>query len=294
MTQQYGKQAFLIMARHYSRQLNYLLKSLDNQINDIFLHVDKKSTSSRSQLYQCQESKLFEVTRIEVNWAAYSQISAEVVLLKKAVAQGPYEHYHLLSGSDLPIKSNNYIQSFFNNHHDEEFVSIRNINQPVDLKRVKYYYPLQEYIGKKHGFLWFIQKILMYSQKIIMVNRLKKNHFNLYGKGANWFSITDNLAKYLIRKESLITSAFKYGQAVDEMFVQTIILNSQKKFKLYHNGKANLRFIKWQSGNSPEVLKGSKVLSEMLDSGCVFARKFDEAKDKQIIDYLLKEIARSE
>ena len=40
-------------------------------------------------------------------------VNAELLLLKKAVSVGSYQHYHLLSGADLPIKTQEQIVSFF-------------------------------------------------------------------------------------------------------------------------------------------------------------------------------------
>lgn len=37
---------------------------------------------------------------------------------------GPYAYYHLLSGQDLPIKSQDYIHQFFEEHQGKEFVGI--------------------------------------------------------------------------------------------------------------------------------------------------------------------------
>lgn len=46
-----------------------------------------------------------------------------MILLEMAVSHKKYDYYHLLSGQDLPIKTNDYIQNFFISHQGKEFVA---------------------------------------------------------------------------------------------------------------------------------------------------------------------------
>lgn len=49
-------------------------------------------------------------------------VKAELLLLETASMKGPYDYYHLLSGVDLPIKSQDYIHHFFEKNKGYEFV----------------------------------------------------------------------------------------------------------------------------------------------------------------------------
>lgn len=52
--------------------------------------------------------------RTRVNWGGYSQIQAELNLLKAAANSGEdYSYYHLLSGADLPLRPAQEIWGFF-------------------------------------------------------------------------------------------------------------------------------------------------------------------------------------
>lgn len=274
------------MARGISYQLNVLIRSLDDSRNMIFLHIDKKSQINFKQLFEPKNAQIKIVPRIEVNWAAYSLLQVELNLLKCATKIGHFEYYHLMSESDLPIKSNSQIHEFFKDK-DSEFVDINNINAPKTLRRIRYYYPLQEKIGKKHGVLWAIQKLIMYGQIFFKVNRLKKTPNIKFGKGSQWFSITDDFARYILSKETELRKIFYMGQTVDELFVQTVLLNSSFENRI---GSSNLRFIKWKNKNSPEVLSGSADLKEILASDDLFARKFDCRIDSKIVENILNKI----
>lgn len=53
--------------------------------------------------------------------AGISLTKAECATLKAAVAHGPYQHYHLISGMDLPIQKTENIRAFFEANPDKEF-----------------------------------------------------------------------------------------------------------------------------------------------------------------------------
>lgn len=68
-------------------------------------------------------SEIYHTKRINVTWGGFSQIHAELILLLKANDTNHYDHYHLLSGQDLSIQTQENIQSFYLNHSGKEFVS---------------------------------------------------------------------------------------------------------------------------------------------------------------------------
>ena len=101
------KHAFLIMAHGSLPLLRVLLSMLDDERNDIFLHIDRKSDMlDGAEPLVLSKARLFVLEqRVDVRWGNLSQIKAEYVLFEEALKHGPYAYYHLLSGQDLPIKS---------------------------------------------------------------------------------------------------------------------------------------------------------------------------------------------
>ena len=109
------KQAYLIEAHKCDEMLLTLLRMLDVPWNDIFIHMDSKNTDYQPETVECRMkyAKVFHAKRHSVVWGGVSQVKAELVLLKTAVAHGPYQHYHLISGVDLPIQTQEDIRAFF-------------------------------------------------------------------------------------------------------------------------------------------------------------------------------------
>lgn len=83
---------------------------------------------------------------IEVYWGDISQVQVEYLLFETALSHGSYAYYHLLSGTDLPIKSQDYIHAFFQQNAGKEFVGFwQDAAHQRDLERKVFrYYFLQK------------------------------------------------------------------------------------------------------------------------------------------------------
>lgn len=279
-----GKQAYLIMAHRDDKVFRTLLHMLDDEENDIYIHMDIKNS-----LYdECQICKLvrrasiYHTFRSNVMWGGYSQINAEYLLLKMATNNGHYNHLHLMSGQDLPIKPQTEIKRFFMENSEKEFVAFdcHTFEFP---ERVWYKYFFQEFIGKNTN--WNFYRILQSSMVILQKKlHIKRNTDIKFQKGCNWFSITDSLARYIVEKEDWVKKTFKHSFCADEVFLQTIVLNSPFIDNLYYNdsGFNTMRFIDWKRGQ-PYVF-GINDLGELKSSRLMFARKFDADIDESIVD----------
>lgn len=280
--------AYLIIAHRNDYTFQTLLSLLDDERNDVFIHMDIKnrlySPTGTEEHFHC--SNVYHTPeRLNVQWGGYSLIAAELLLLKTATSSGRYKYYHLLSGQDLPIKSQDYIHSFFKSSYGKEFVAFDDSVFKWQ-QRVNLYHIFQEQIGRKQSFPFQINNIFLGFQRLIGINRNKNV---VFPKGANWFSITDDLAHFVLSKEDWIHKTFKYTQAADEIFLQTIVQNSEYVDRLYypvHNNDphAYMRLIDWKRG-SPYIWQIENKL-ELQNSDLLFARKFDCEIDKNIIDYV--------
>lgn len=289
-----NKHAYLILCHNNFSLLSKNLQLLDDARNDIYIHVDKKSCNFHpSQLSpNVKNATLHFVPRISVNWGGFSLIEATLSLLKSA-AQTRHAYYHLISGVDLPLKSQNYIHDFFLTHNGCEFIEFdSNMSRREEfLDRIRYYHIFQDLIGRNPGKTVAIySKLEHYSlclQKHLKIDRTRNSKLN-YGKGCNWFSITHDLAIYIIEHERNIRTHFKYSLCADEMFLQSLVLSSPFKNRICNT---SLRYIDWKRGN-PYTFRFSDY-DDLVSSACLFARKFDENTDSQIINKIFRYVSGS-
>lgn len=286
-----NKHAYLIVAHNNYDLLKKLISLIDDERNDIYIHIDKKSC-----IYNIDElndlvnkSSIFIYKEIKVYWGDISQVNVEVFLLEKAI-KNKYNYYHLLSGSDLPLKTQDYIHSFFLENNGYEFVHFS--EGKVSKKYLEYinkYHFLQKYLRVSkckliNKSMVAIEKLQLLLQKIFFVRRSINIEFQ---KGANWFSITDDLATYIISKKEWIKKTFKYTKSADEFFIQTIVINSKFKDRLYSKKfdddyHSCMRYIDWKRGG-PYVFR-LKDFNELIESDYLWARKFDENIDDKIVE----------
>ena len=289
------KHAYLIIAHNQFELLKKLILSLDHKDNDIYLHIDKKATDFERSTFDglLSHSKLIILeNRLDVKWGDYSQIECELQLIKRAVL-GEYDYYHLMSGVDMPLKSQDEIHEFFNQNNGTLFVHFDSEKvSETELKKVKKYHFI---ISKNKNIIKkLLSKILMAVQ--FFIDRTKKRDFT-FQKGANWFSITNDFACYLLEQEEFIKKTFKHTLCCDEFFLQTVLYNSPFKDKIVKDNFCNnyqniLYCIDWERG-SPYVYTMDD-LDMLLSSNMFFARKFDYEKHGDIVDALFEKINKGE
>lgn len=110
------KHAFLIIAHNEYPILEVLLSMLDDERNDIYLHIDKRAVALYQKIkgFKTKKAGFYLIEKsIKVYWGDISLVKAEYLLFETALKNGTYVYYHLLSGTDLPIKSQDYIHEFF-------------------------------------------------------------------------------------------------------------------------------------------------------------------------------------
>lgn len=275
------KQAYLIEAHKCDEMLLTLLRMLDVPWNDIFIHMDSKNTDYQPETVECRMkyAKVFHAKRHSVVWGGVSQVKAELVLLKTAVAHGPYQHYHLISGVDLPIQTQEDIRAFFEANPDREFVHFDpHPFSPFNDERVYYRHFFQNIDLRRHPVLGVINGILLSGQKLLKIKRNQDVHFT---KGSNWFSCTDGFARYLLTKEEWILQVLDKTFCSDEFFVQTLIAQSPYQDKIYQGpGDTSARAIDWDRGN-PWVWKYAD-LEQLKASPCMFARNLISKKNRSL------------
>ena len=307
------KHAYLILAHNQFEQLAFLVSLLDHQNNDIFIHVDKKSNFNDSQKNLIESStnlsKVYFTERVAVSWGGYSQIEAEMLLFK--AAGDSYYFYHLISGVDLPLSSQQRIHNFFDDYPNYSFLTFMNIEENgEDINRFKYYHFFESFtyrtlpgaIGKLAFKIY--RNLEVWIQKLLRVDRYKL--FNVSPmKASQWVSLPSDIVQLLIDRETDIEKMFKKSFLNDEVFLPMILNKELRNYKVYdasmnHGYKkefqGNLRYINWWDGKPYTWTDSEKDLQELrlaAKNGYLFSRKFEidkYPKIKELIIELTKEI----
>ena len=286
------RHAYLILAHEDTLVLRRLLALVDDERNDIFIHIDKNSKDiSIENILKCVKKSKVNINRkYRVYWGNNSIALAELELIKQA-SKGQYHYYHILSGADLPIKSKEEIWDFFESHEGKEFIHFGTKEYQNDIRcRYNQYHFFSKQLGRKRDKKFWVdmETYSLAIQRRLHIDRTKKVSYAFYG-GANWGSITNNLAQYIVKNIGKYKRSFQFTQNSDELMLQTIVMDSPYMNSVYHlkfdnDYQACVRHIDWNRGN-PYVFKRNDF-TELIQSKNMFARKFDEKVDSDIVEKL--------
>lgn len=281
-----SRHAYLIMAHSDPEQLQNLVSAIDDERNDIYIHIDGKSDISIFKSITSNLSPIkFIENRIDVFWGDPSQIYAEYKLLR-FVNRGGYARIHLLSGADYPLRSQDYIHDFFDSHKEEEFIDFEDeskINGELRKKMRLYNLFLKNTSNSNHyiaSLFAFARRVMLVLQMAIGINR--HYFFDTIKKGSNWVSITQKFADELLKHEQLIKNEYHLTHCSDEIYKQTIAWSCGFKDRISPLG--NLRMIDFKRGNksSPYTYRESDY-EELINSSSLFARKFSTDRSGNLV-----------
>lgn len=295
-----NRHAYLIIAHDQPELLQILISLIDDVRNDIFITIDSRTDINIFKNIKAQNSNLFFTPRSNNRLGSIKQIETEFLLFEISQNHGNYSYYHLLSGQDLPIKSQDYIHEMCDTLQGKEFVGFEK-ESPQSLKvldnKTRYFYILQDHFRCSNIFekiiVRLIQKSSLSLQKIFRVKRRYKLELK---KGCNWVSITDEFCKYLIKHKAEILQMFNHTFCPDEIFLQTLLWNSPYKNNIYDyedEYHSCLRYIDWKRGK-PYIWKENDF-DELINSTnkCFFARKFN-VQDKNLINKIVMFLNKNE
>jgi hypothetical protein len=279
------KHAYLILAHTDFNLLEKLIFALDDIRNDIYIHFDKKTQTIPT--LKTNYSKLYILkNRIKVYWGDVSVVEAEYALFEEASHNGHYYYYHLLSGADLPLKSQNYIHHFFYEKQGLEFIGFSTYDYKAEVyRKVNYYHLFPRDFHSRNFFIKLFRAIFLRMQFVLCIRRNKNINFK---KGTQWVSVTNDFVSYIISKKKEVLNTYHHTFCSDEIFVQTLCWNSSFRKRVYDNtdeGHGCVRMIGWTNNQIKKWEE--KDYDKLMQSDALFARKFC-SKHIELVDRILK------
>ena len=281
------RHAYLIISHNEFMVLEKLVRALDVEWNDIYIHFDKKLKSCPA--FETLHAGLHILKeRTDIRWGHISLIKAEYALFESAYSRGGYSYYHLLSGVHFPLKSQDYIYNFFEGLKDKEvFASVPNCDYQTNQKMRRYNFFMKNFMHKDYRirrlnqFLW---KVCIRIQKELHIFRNKERSYKI---ASEWVSVTNRCVGYMLQNKKEVLKRYRFTLAGDEFFIPSELSESPLKDNIYYYDR--LLKCDFDGGSSPRVYH-SEDYEELLDSDCLFARKFSQT-DMGIVNKILTHIA---
>ena len=286
-----GRHAYLITAYDDYYLLDCLIELLIDPRNDTYVHVDKKSTDfdEGKFLSRWRDASVQLVPRRRVYWGDFTHVKNILELLRFALDRGKYDYLHLLSGSDLPVKSQDFIHDFCTRNTGKEFVAFNHLGAYQE-EWIRFAHPFNHQLRAKSKIVRVgsnrLRRAALTAQKRLDVD-FRRRIPGEVKYGSDWFSVTAESAALLLAREADITRWFRHAFIPSEFFVQTILWNSGlagRVFDLDDPYHSSMRLIDFPrgSGSSPHIWTMADA-DELASTDRLFARKFNSRVDAEIV-----------
>lgn len=266
------KSAYLIIAHNNFLVLQSLLDTLDSSDVDIYVHIDHKVVCLPN--LSVNHSQLFVLnTRLNVRWGHVSQIETEFILWETACSNGPYSHYHLISGTHFPLKPMSEIKSYFSAYKEKNIFSLMYTNEhEIDLKIRRLNIFTSTLKHNNHCLQIISQFCWKAFHKVQKVIGFKKYSDLSFRKASNWCSLTEEAVRYLLTKKNQLINAYKYSFCGDEFFAITELSQSNLRETVeYKDDYLKVDFC----GANPRTYYVHDY-KNLVNANCLFARKFSD------------------
>ena len=288
-------QAILITAYKNIEHLEEIVRFFGEEFN-IYIHIDKKSKITTESIDELLKNKniAYIPRQYKINWGGLNHLLAIVELAEQAFSDERNEYFHLITGHDFPIKSKNDFSDFINKNKHSNYMEYHKLPYAdwpeggMDrLSRYNLYDLIDGRTGRKEILLKRFSKI----QKLLGIKRRLSNNFpDQYG-GSTYWSLNREALEYtfsFMRNNPDYLKRFKYTFCAEEIFFQTILLNSPLKETIINN---NLRFIVWENrnGNFPANLDNTDY-NNIKKSEALFARKFEYPASTRLLAIIKQDI----
>jgi core-2/I-Branching enzyme len=288
--------AYVVLAHKLPRQLARLLERLDHPDDVALVHVDAKKPIEpfRRELEPLLRSGRVRFTRerVRCHWGGPGHLRATLAAAEELLDSGHgFSHMVLLTGQDYPIRPLEEIREFFAEHEGESFLSW-SLGEGRDV-------PDSERAGNErwrwHGRL----------------DRLKRRHYELPrrkrpvslpnrfipwvperslpeglvpAQGLAYWALSRGALAYAVdyaQRRPDVARFFRRALAADENYFQMVLLSSPLSGGLVNE---DLRYLVWDEWHPRTLTR--QDLEPMLASRKLFARKFDETVDSDVLDAL--------
>lgn len=274
--------AYLILVHRYPEQFKRLFKAIYHPDNYYLIHVDKRSGTVLQKTVQdflLDFPNASMMSSKNALWGGYSLIDAELRGIQQLLKMGlDWEFFINLSGQDFPLKSQVHIKKFLQKNRGKDFMKV--VNQAEF--RFDTLYRIENFcfeFGNKILRTFFKRSYLRDVTPYI---------------GNQWVILSRKFCEFVSYDAEVkrFKKFYRNTFIPDEGFFQTVIMNTSYKAKIVNDDK---RIIDWVPLGTIKLRPRdftSKDAKFLLASQGLFARKFDESVDGNILTILESNLSR--
>jgi Core-2/I-Branching enzyme len=271
------KLAYYITVHHKAYQFEWLFKALYTDTDLFIIHIDRKSPEEfrlaienivRAQQTSAQ-TNVFFLPRRSVHWGGWSQVSTELRAIRAAFECGrEWQYFVNLSGQDYPIQSLPEIRRTLREAWPRNFIRVWSFDHVRSVE------PEDPHLRK-------LISIELFGRVRQLPFRLPDLGLSVDYKGSQWHILTREYCQWILVAPiaNRLASYLRFWRCPEEVFFQAAIMNSPF-IDLRMEDAARLFVF---PGHRPSTLETSD-LGRIFASSDLFARKFDAAVDRSVLE----------
>ena len=275
--------AYIVSAYKLPDQLERMLRRLQAPGVSFAVHVDRKTSRAvwDEMVARCRDLDVVWLPRHRSQWGGFGHVRATLKGIDHVVESGlPFDYAILLTGQDYPLRPPEEIARVLGAAGGRSFM--RNVELPWE--------PWGLRGGLDRIEDWHV---ITYRRLHLALPLRRKLPDGLrpYGGSAYW-CLERRLVHFVhgfLRENPDYVRFFEHVFVPDELFFQTIIMNSQLRDTVEND---DLRYLDWSREPAPVVFTLAD-LPVLLESGQLFARKFDGTVDSEVLDALDRHLTRA-
>lgn len=295
------KLAYLIIAHKNPQQIARLITTLNNENSYFFIHFGKDAGDEQfNELRDLTQNfrNLQLVNIYACSWGSFNLVKAELEGISAFISQNiDFDYMILLSGQDYPIKPKKTIDKLLENNKGGSFLSYRPFPDPgIPEGGVDRYEYMHIHLPFRRASLYNripvpLKTIFYFIRKNLIPKRKFPRGFVPY-VGSQYWCLSRDCVRYIydfMLKEKEFMRFFRHVDIADELFFQTVLINSPLRDSLIND---NLTFMIWDKGKtSPNILR-KQDFDKIVVSEKMFARKFDSDLDSEILDLIDQQLQK--
>jgi hypothetical protein len=276
--------AYLVLVHRYPEQFKRLFKAIYDRRNHYLVHVDKNAGPELDRDIRAFVESYANAEVLEGKkalWGGYSLVDAELRGMERLLQMGAkWTHFINLSGQDFPLKTQSEIMAHLALNPGREF--IRTLDQrlvrPETMPRVgKYVIELKSRIVRTIISRRFLRGATPYI-------------------GNQWMVVSRGFCEFVSRnvQADRYKAFYRNTFIADEGFFQTVMMNTAAHGEIVND---DLRMIDWVPDGDIKLRPRTYVAADapaLIASPNLFARKFDQTVDSDIIGILESHLATLE
>lgn len=270
------KIAYVVSAYQNPDHLSRLVHRLHTGPETAFLvHVDRKTDEATFRAMREGVADLADVgflPRHSCHWGGFGHVRASLKGIQELLRSGTDPDYLiLLSGGDYPIKPNALIRDFLAQGEGRSFLLQFPLPTPNwtngGLDRIRD---------------WHLRYRKLHIR--LPLRRQLPRTMRPWGGSAYWIVSRTALRVIadFVEANPWYVRFFHHVDIPDELFFQTILLNSPEAERCVDH---LLHYTEWSRTPAPAILTRDDY-ALLVDSPCLFARKFDPTVDAEVLDMI--------